>query len=128
MRFRHSPYAEPEVTHRIYRQSSDRCIRFMHSSHSTSMKPPKTGTFVAGIVLGLLGVAAIEPIGPLPALGKFFDPVHGIVGSVCTAELPDSATLSIPGLSAETRVVYDDRAVPHIFAASIEDAYRALGF
>ena len=31
-------------------------------------------------------------------------------------------------LSATVRVEYDDRAVPHIFAANEEDAYRALGY
>jgi penicillin amidase len=31
-------------------------------------------------------------------------------------------------LSGTVNVVYDDRAVPHIFAANEEDAYRALGY
>ncbi|MEP6732599.1 MAG: penicillin acylase family protein [bacterium] len=31
-------------------------------------------------------------------------------------------------MSAPVNVVYDDRAVPHIFAANEEDAYRALGY
>ena len=34
----------------------------------------------------------------------------------------------MPGLSAPVRVVYDDRSVPHIFAASESDAAAALGY
>ncbi len=45
-----------------------------------------------------------------------------------TAELPADASAGIAGLSGETRVVYDDRAVPHIFAPNVLDAYRALGY
>jgi penicillin amidase len=42
--------------------------------------------------------------------------------------MPSDANGGIPGLGAEVRVVYDDRAVPHIFAATETDAYRALGY
>jgi penicillin amidase len=34
----------------------------------------------------------------------------------------------IPGLAGDVRVVYDERAVPHIFAESESDAARALGY
>src|SRR3974390_3417076 len=34
----------------------------------------------------------------------------------------------LPGLSAEVRVWRDGYGVPHIFAASLDDAARALGF
>src|SRR4051812_48851260 len=45
-----------------------------------------------------------------------------------TSELPASADGRIPGLGADVRVVYDDRAVPHIFATTTDDAWRALGY
>jgi penicillin amidase len=56
------------------------------------------------------------------------DPANGVWAATRTAELPADAVGAIAGLSGETRVVYDDRAVPHIFASSVADAYRALGF
>jgi penicillin amidase len=36
--------------------------------------------------------------------------------------------VALPGLSAEARVWRDDYGVPHIFAASFDDAARALGY
>src|SRR5271170_5728674 len=39
-----------------------------------------------------------------------------------------SGTAALPGLSAETRVWRDGYAVPHIFAATMNDAMRALGY
>jgi penicillin amidase len=43
--------------------------------------------------------------------------------------MPDySGAASLPGLSAEARVYRDRWGVPHIFAASMNDAARALGY
>ncbi len=39
-----------------------------------------------------------------------------------------SGTERLPGLSAEVRVFRDSYGVPHIFAASMDDAARALGY
>ena len=39
-----------------------------------------------------------------------------------------SGTAALPGLSAETRVWRDQYGVPHIFAATMNDAMRALGW
>lgn len=69
-----------------------------------------------------------RPVGRLPALGTFLDPVHGIWGTARTAELPRDATANIPGMRAPVDVRYDDRGVPHIFAANEDDAYRAMGY
>lgn len=78
--------------------------------------------------LGALLVSASRRVGPLPALGPLFDPVHGIWSVARSAELPDSFAASIPGLGGEVRVAYDDRRVPHVFASTTSDAYRALGY
>lgn len=37
-------------------------------------------------------------------------------------------SLNIDGLTAEVEIYYDDYAIPHIYAESNEDAYRALGY
>ena len=39
-----------------------------------------------------------------------------------------SGTAALPGLTAETRVWRDQYGVPHIFAATMNDAARALGW
>jgi penicillin G amidase len=91
---------------------------------------PRSRLGSAGAVL-LLGVAAYigaRPLGPLPPLGPLLDPANGLWASVRTAELPPLAAGSIPGLTAEVSVTYDDRGVPHIFASNTLDAYRALGY
>ncbi len=91
-------------------------------------RPSSLGTFAAAVLLVGASYVSLRPVGPLPALGPFLDPANGVWSTVTTAELPADASASIPGLGADTRVIYDDRAVPHIFARSVRDAYRALGY
>ncbi len=85
---------------------------------------------VAGALLVLGGALYIgsSGAGPLPPLGPFLDPVRGAWGAVAYASLADSAAGALPGLGAAVEVRYDTRGVPHIFAASEEDAIRALGY
>ena len=64
----------------------------------------------------------------VPPLGPFLDPARGVWSLARSAELPRSREANLPGLGAPVRVVYDDRAVPHIFAESEEDAWRAQGY
>ncbi|HXF25613.1 MAG TPA: penicillin acylase family protein [Gemmatimonadaceae bacterium] len=72
--------------------------------------------------------AGMRPVGPLPPLGGLLDPVSGVWGTAGNALLPRNATVAIPGLEGTVDVRYDDRGVPHIFATTEEDAYRALGY
>lgn len=81
----------------------------------------------APLLAALLFVSA-RPIGRLPALGPFLDPARGVWAVARSAELPDDASATIPGLTGNVDIRYDDRAVPHIFAANELDAYRALGY
>ena len=64
----------------------------------------------------------------LPGIGELLDPVRGAWSVANSAELPDSAAGAVPALSSGVTVLYDERAVPHIFARNEEDAYRALGY
>ena len=66
--------------------------------------------FVAGLYIGS------APVGPLPALGPFLDPVRGVWASTRGTNLPRSVTYEVSGLTSEVEVIYDDRRVPHIFA------------
>lgn len=83
---------------------------------------------LSAVVLAAVGYAGARSLGPIPALGAFLDPVHGVWGVAYSAELPGEALAQIPGLEGEVSVVYDDRRVPHIFADSELDAQRALGY
>ncbi|MCZ6917906.1 MAG: penicillin acylase family protein [Gemmatimonadetes bacterium] len=67
-------------------------------------------------------------VGPAPALGPFLDPVSGVWSVARAAVLPEEFAGAIPGLASQVEVVYDRRGVPHIWASTVEDAVRALGF
>jgi penicillin amidase len=81
-----------------------------------------------GAVLLVLVVAGGRRVGPLPPLGLLLDPWNGFWGLARTADLPASATGRIPGLSGDVTVLYDHRGVPHIFASTPDDAFRAQGY
>lgn len=82
----------------------------------------------AAITLAACLFAGARRIGPAPALGAFLEPAHGVWSLARTAEQPREAVATVARLGAEVTVLYDDRAVPHIFAATEDDAYRALGY
>ncbi len=67
-------------------------------------------------------------MGPVPPLGPLLDPANGAWAGAAATTFRGIQSLSIPGLTKPVRVVFDDRGVPHIFAESELDAYRALGF
>jgi penicillin amidase len=85
--------------------------------------------FALALVL-LAGVVILgtRRTGPVPALGPFLEPAHGIWALARTPGSGTAAAASIPNLTGDVSVVYDDRAVPHVFATAELDAYRALGF
>ena len=67
------------------------------------------------VLAGGLFVGA-RSIGPAPALGPFLEPAHGVWSLARAATMPARAQARIPGLRDSVQVVYDDRAVPHVFA------------
>jgi penicillin amidase len=84
------------------------------------------GFAALGLAAGLyLGARSISPV---PPLGQFLDPIHGAWAAAVHPELAHEAAATIPFLSAPVDVRYDERAVPHIFATTLEDAMRALGY
>ncbi len=65
--------------------------------------------------------------GSVPPLGKFLDPVNGFWRNNAAADkIPER--LEIVGLKGRVTVVWDDRHIPHVFAANEMDLYRAQGF
>jgi penicillin amidase len=85
-------------------------------------------TVLAALALAGTMYVGARSVGVVPALGAFLDPANGVWAMGTTAELPREASASIPGLGERVQVLYDVRGVPHIFAATQEDAYRALGY
>ena len=75
----------------------------------------------------LLGVG-FRSVGPLPPLGPLLDPANGVWASAAATNFPARQLRQIPGLRDSVTVLFDDRGVPHIFASSEDDAWRALGF
>src|SRR5574341_2340492 len=86
------------------------------------------GLILSAVFLAASLYASGCGVGPVPPLGPLLDPWNGVWSAAGNAELPARATASIPGLSREVEVRYDDRGVPHIFAQNELDAYRALGY
>ena len=84
--------------------------------------------FVSLLVLGGLSWVGARGAGPLPPLGPLLEPAGGAWALARAAAFPPLAERRVPGLGGDVTVVFDDRAVPHIFAASEPDAYRALGY
>jgi penicillin amidase len=85
------------------------------------------------VVTALLVLAAglfigARAIGPAPALGAFLEPAHGVWSLARAAAASAGPDASVAGLGAPVEVVYDERAVPHVFARTEDDAYRALGY
>jgi penicillin amidase len=86
------------------------------------------GVVVATVALAALGIAGARPVGSLPPLGPLLDPVRGVWSATTTTEHPAEVTVAVPSLRAPVEVRYDQRGVPHIFAATEEDVVRALGY
>lgn len=81
-----------------------------------------TALFLTGLIaLGSRGVGDLPPLGPL------LDPAHG-VWATSAVDLPPVSVRSIPTLTAPVEVRVDTRGVPHIFAATLADAYRVQGY
>ena len=82
----------------------------------------------AALVLIMMIWLCGRGLGPVPPLGPLVDPATGVWALPASADLPRSSEATVPGTRAPVTVLYDDRAVPHIFAESEADAYRALGY
>ena len=75
-------------------------------------------------LLGALGLG----FGTTPALGPALLPGYGAWASAAGARLPQSATLTVAGLTRPVRVSFSPQGVPSISAQSQDDAYLALGY
>ncbi|TAD92325.1 MAG: penicillin acylase family protein [Bacteroidetes bacterium] len=81
----------------------------------------------AVLAIGLV-VALNAKIGPVPPLGKFLSPSHGIWRNAEADDQSFSATLAFTKLQDSTNVYFDERLVPHVFAQNQHDLYFIQGF
>ena len=70
-------------------------------------------------VVSVLGLVLVLALGGVIAFG-----VHTVRASYPQV----SGEVAVPGLSAEVRVVRNDRGIPDIYAASLEDLFYAQGY
>jgi len=82
----------------------------------------------AFLVIGLLSYAAGNSLGPLPPLRPLLDPWVGAWQLARAGEPAAQLNESLPGLSAPVEIRIDHRGVPHVFASSEADAWRAQGW
>jgi Protein related to penicillin acylase len=83
---------------------------------------------VAAVLLLVLLFIGFRAVGPVPPIGPFLDPANGVWASAAATNFPPLQDVALAGLRAPVQVLFDDRGVPHVFAASEDDAYRALGY
>ena len=93
--------------------------------------PRPTSPIVVGLATLVLGGAlyvGTRSVAGAPPLGPLLDPVHGVWALARTAVPARDAAAEIRGLGSSVDVRFDDRGVPHVFAASLTDAARAMGY
>ena len=87
--------------------------------------------FVIALALTVLLIFTLglnHPYGSaLPPIGNFFNPFSGIWQNASDHEAePEELVLS--GLKEPVKIIFDERMVPHIFAANNEDVFYAQGY
>lgn len=86
------------------------------------------GFLIALAITIALGIAVSVPLGPVPPLAPLLDPNHGFWQNSFSEDELASDELQLTGLSAPVTVIYDENLIPHIFAETEEDLYRAQGY
>ena len=83
--------------------------------------------FISLAVSFLLVFALNTKIAVLPPVGKFIDPVNGFWQN---AEKPEPEISSELKLNVHTtsKIIYDERLVPHVFAQNLHDLYYLQGY
>ena len=84
-------------------------------------------TLSAAITIALILVLN-KPMGPAPALGKFFDPYNGFWQNAENTKHFKDLDLNLDGLRDKVEVYFDDRLVPHIYAKNDEDLFFMQGY
>jgi len=87
----------------------------------------RTLPFLQLIALLVLTWALNRPFGTIPAIGAFLDPLNGVWRNAETKAPPTRLVLT-DGMSQPVTVIFDEHGIPHIYAETEADLYRAQGF
>jgi len=88
----------------------------------------KTFKITLSLVITLALIYALNRNwGQVPALGKFLSPFQGFWQNA-EKGVPEAHTLELKGLQGEVTVFYDSMMIPHIYATTEEDLFRAQGY
>ena len=88
---------------------------------------------IVKVLLGFVFIAALifvgdRKIGMLPPVVKFFSPFDGFWQNAEFGKDSVRVDMNLAELDAETKVVFDERGVPHVFAANDHDLYFIQGY
>ncbi len=84
--------------------------------------------FFVSLSVTLLVVTALNmKIAVLPPVGKFIDPVNGFWQNAEKPEPEISPELKL-NVHTSSKIIYDERLVPHIFAENLHDLYFLQGY
>src|SRR5919112_1889116 len=87
------------------------------SKRSRAARRERLARLLAWLALGAMLWVGARGLSPLPPLGPLLEPRRGVWALARSAVFPSFARRRLPGLVAEAAVMYDDRAVPPIFAS-----------
>lgn len=84
----------------------------------------------SGIILCLLvALGGNTRFGLLPPIAKFIDPFHGFWQNVELGEIDHRKGLAkMSGLINETKLTFDEKGIPHVFANNDHDLYYLQGY
>jgi penicillin amidase len=100
-------------------------IRLRQTTRRKIMRFVKTTFAVIALAAAIWALETRH--GSIPPLGKLLDPFGGFwLNNTSTDKVPGK--LVITGLKGRVTVVWDDRHIPHVFAANEPDLFRAQGF
>ena len=87
----------------------------------------KVSAIIALVFTTILIFLLDRPLGSLPALGKLLDPVNGFWANAEPVNKSFTRNVHLR-IQKPVSVSFDDRLVPHVYAASDEDLYYVQGY
>lgn len=84
--------------------------------------------FLILIISVFLAIAVSMPFGQIPPIAPLLDPYHGFWQNSISEDQLAAEEIALENLTAPVEVVYDQNLIPHIFAESQTDLYRAQGY
>lgn len=101
-------------------------------AHNTTYGNRKRAPKIWGYLLVVLTTALVyvldHPLGPLPALGRLLDPIHGCWANAEPTNFDYDLTEELHGLTGSATVSFDDQFIPHIQATNDNDLYYIEGY